>query len=323
MLPWEASTPESLGRLNHNIPQKSATSPGPHNVSLLVKETIMHHSRDSLALTRRSALTLAAGAFVTGWRPLDAFSSDFWNKKEPAEWSAQEIEQLTTKSPWSKEVSAHFARDEGEQSGPMGGPPNSGGGYPGGGYPGGGGGMGGPRIGGMGGPRIGGMGGPGMGGGGMGGGGRGRRGGGPSQAFQGTVRWESARPILEAMKAPLPDTFANHYVIGVSGFPMMSGRPRSQDDDNQNGSAQATENQLDHLKALTFLKPKDKEGLEPGLVLQQPSAGGGTYLFGFSKEMLALSAADKEVTFSTRVGRLDVKAKFNLKEMMYRGDLAL
>jgi len=125
------------------------------------------------------------------------------------------------------------------------------------------------------------------------------------------------------MKASLPDTFANHYVIGVSGFPMMSGRPRSEDDDNRNSSAQATETQLDHLKALTFLKPKDKEGLQPGLVLQQPSAGGGTYLFGFSKEMLALTAADKEVTFSTRVGRLDVKAKFNLKEMLYRGDLAV
>src|SRR5882724_1009079 len=102
------------------------------------RETIMGHERDTLAPTRRGALMLAAGACVTGWRRLDAFTSDFWNKKEPAEWSAQEIEQLTMKSPWSKEASAHFARDESEQSGPMGG-----GGYPGGG------GMGGPRIGGM------------------------------------------------------------------------------------------------------------------------------------------------------------------------------
>jgi len=155
------------------------------------------------------------------------------------------------------------------------------------------------------------------------GGGRGRRGGGPSQTFQGTVRWESAKPVLEAMKAPLPEVFANHYVIGVSGFPMMSGRPRSADDDNRDGSAQATEDRLDHLKALTFLKPKDKEGLQPGVALQQPSSGGGTYLFGFSKEMLTLTPADKEVTFTTRIGRLDVKAKFNLKEMLYRGDLAL
>jgi hypothetical protein len=254
---------------------------------------------------------------VAGWKRLDAFSSDFWNKKEPAEWSAQEIEQLTTKSPWSKEVNAQFKREEGEQDAGMGAPGTGGGGYPGGG-----GGLGGPRIGGMGGPRIGGMGGGGMGGPGMGGG-RGRRGGGPSQSFQGTVRWESAKPVLEALKAPLPDAFANHYVISVSGFPMMSGRRRSQDEDSQESSAQTTEDRLDHLKALTFLKPKDKEGLQPGVALQQPSAGGGTYLFGFSKDMLSLTAADKEVTFSTRIGRLDVKTKFNLKEMMYRGDLAL
>jgi hypothetical protein len=155
------------------------------------------------------------------------------------------------------------------------------------------------------------------------GGGRGRRGGGPSQTIQGIVRWESAKPVLDALKAPLPEAFANHYVIGVSGFPMMSGRRRSQDDTNQDNSAQATEDTLDHLKALTFLKPKDKEGLEPGVALQQPSSGGGTYLFGFSKEMLPLTAADKEVTFTTRIGRLDVKAKFNLKDMLYRGELAL
>jgi hypothetical protein len=287
----------------------------------------MDHERDMLALSRRSALMLAAGACVTGWQRLDAFNSDFWNKKEPAEWSAQEIEQLTTKSPWSKEVSAHFARDESEQNGPMG---RNGGGYPGGGYPGGGGGypgggggMGGPRIGGMGGPRIGGMGGPGMGGGGYPGGSRGRRGGESSQLFQGTVRWESAKPVLEALKTPLPDTFTNHYVISVSGFPMMSGRPRSEDDDNRDSTAQASEARLDNLKSLTFLKPKDKEGEQPGLVLQQPSSGGGTYLFGFSKEMMSLTPADKEVTFTTRIGRLDVKAKFNLKEMLYRGELAL
>jgi len=29
-------------------------------------------------------------------------------------------------------------------------------------------------------------------------------------------------------------------------------------------------------------------------VLQQPSAGGGTYLFGFSKEMMALTAATRK-----------------------------
>jgi hypothetical protein len=36
-----------------------------------------------------------------------------------------------------------------------------------------------------------------------------------------------------------------------------------------------------------------------------------------------LKPEDKEVTFSTKLGRLLVKTKFNLKDMTYRGDLAL
>jgi hypothetical protein len=82
----------------------------------------------------------------------------------------------------------------------------------------------------MGGGRIGGMGIPGIGGGGMGGG-RGRgRGGRSAQSFNGTVRWESAKPILDALKTPLPEVFADRYVISVSGFPLDSGRRRGSQD---------------------------------------------------------------------------------------------
>ena len=46
----------------------------------------MDHEHDMLALTRRGALMLTACVRVTGWQQrLDAFTSDFWNKKEPAE----------------------------------------------------------------------------------------------------------------------------------------------------------------------------------------------------------------------------------------------
>jgi len=39
-------------------------------------------------------------------------------------------------------------------------------------------------------------------------------------SYKGTVRWESAQPVLDALKTPLPDAFANHYVIAVIGFPL-------------------------------------------------------------------------------------------------------
>jgi hypothetical protein len=273
---------------------------------------MMDRNGENFVLTRRSWITLAAGAGITGWSEVYAFSSDFWNKKEPAEWSSEEILQLTTKSPWSKEVTAQSAPQEGGQGGGMGG----------GGMGGGRGGMGGGR-GGMGIPGIGGggMGGGGMGGGGMGGG-RGRRGGQSMESYKGTVRWESAQPVLEAMKTPLPEAFAEHYVISVSRFPLTPGRRRRSQDDSETSSSQSVDDMLDRIKGETFLEPKDKSGAQPGIVQQQPHSG-GTILLGFSKEFLMLKPDDKEVTFTTQLGRLTVKTKFNLKEMMYRGTLAV
>ncbi len=277
----------------------------------------MDLERHGYILTRRGVLTVAAGAGFTAWTRLYGSNSDFWNKKDPAEWSSTEVDQLTTKSPWAKETTAQYSRDQSNGGGyPGGGTDPNGGGYPGGGYPGGG----------MGGGR-GGMGGiPGIGGGGMGGGrGGGRRGGQQMESYKGTVRWESAKPVLEAMKTPLPDAFANHYVISVSGFPLSGGRRRSsqQDSDSDANSSQNNDDTLDQLKSLSFLEPKGRDGAQPGVVQKSPSGSGGTVLFGFSKEMLALKPEDKEATFSTKFGALIIKTKFNLKDMMYKGDLAL
>jgi hypothetical protein len=244
-------------------------------------------------VTRRNILMIAAGAGVAGclaeWSPLQAFASDFWNKKDPSEWTSEEVSQLTSKSPWAKEVSANSTVTGGQR--------------------------------GMGG---GGGGGGGMGGGGMGGGRRRGQVGMPTQGYKGTIRWESAKPILEALKAPLADAFKDHYVISVSGFPVTgngSRNSRSEGDDS-NASLQDV---LDHLKSVTFLQPKTKRDVQPGIV-QQPANGryGSTVLFGFSKEVLALQPEDNEVTFVTEFGnRLDLKAKFNLKEMLYKGELAV
>lgn len=239
-------------------------------------------------ITRRGVLMIAGAGvagFVAEWSPLQAFSSDFWNKKDPSEWTSEEVGQLTSKSPWAKEVGGNYTNPSGQSRG-MGG------------------------------------GGGGMGGGGMGGGRRRGQVGMPSTNYKGTIRWESAKPILDALKTPLADTFKDHYVISVTGFPLDNngGRSRSQSEDS-NASLQ---DELDHLKSVTFLQPKTKRDVQPGIV-QQPANGryGSTVLFGFSKEVLALQPEDKEVTFITSFGRLDLKAKFILKEMLYHGELAV
>jgi hypothetical protein len=48
-----------------------------------------------------------------------------------------------------------------------------------------------------------------------------------------------------------------------------------------------------------------------------------TYLFGFPKEHLPIAPSDKEALFTLKLGPLTIKAKFELKEMMFAGQLAV
>jgi hypothetical protein len=265
-------------------------------------------------LSRRNLLMLVGGG-LAAWRPLHATTSGFWNKKKPEDWSSEEIDALITKSPWAKEASAQGAAPEGYGS--QTGSPN-GGGYPGGG------GMGMPRIGI---PGIGGMGGGGR----RMGGNQGGRGQQRGTSYKGTVRWESAQPVLDALKTPLPDAFANHYVIAVIGFPLPAPQRRYQDEQGDNPSRQSQDDNpprrsqddtFDNLKQFTTLQPKGKELAQAGVVQQQTNSN-SNLLFGFSKDSLTLTKNDKEVLFSTTLGRLVIRAKFDPKEMLYHGQLAV
>ncbi|HLH38732.1 MAG TPA: hypothetical protein VKX39_06260 [Bryobacteraceae bacterium] len=249
-------------------------------------------------LSRREILRFAGAAGFAGIAPLSASDSGFWNKKDPADWTAAEIDQLTNKSPWAKEITV-TAPAQGYGGGYPGGGDYPGGGYPGGGYPGGGypGGIGFP--GGMGRRR-----GPGI----------------PAgQVYKAVVRWQSAKVILDAMKTPLPEKMTNHYVIVVGGIPV---NPRDNRYGSNDDSGQSNQDILDRMKSITFLQPKNKRDLQPGVIVQQPANYGDVY-FGFARDLVTLRPEDKEVVFSTSFGRIPVKVKFNLKEMMYRGELSV
>ena len=90
--------------------------------ALPIRPTSMQKDSSAWSLSRRSALTLA-GACLLPWKNL--YASDFWNKKDPAQWTGDEIDQLTTKSPWAKQVTAQYA--PGSNNGGYG---QQGGGYP-------------------------------------------------------------------------------------------------------------------------------------------------------------------------------------------------
>lgn len=117
-----------------------------------------------------------------------------------------------------------------------------------------------------------------------------------------TVIWASAQPIVDALRFHLPADFAGHYVVGINDLPKVEGGRK-----------------VDTDSMVATLQLHDGRSVQSGGML----AGKDTTLFAFSKELLPLSAADKEVLFSLEAGQYTIKTWFNLREMTYRGKPAL
>jgi hypothetical protein len=239
-------------------------------------------------LTRRDVLILTLIGTI-------AEAADFLKDKKPSEWSDKDIEKLLTRSPWAKDATVSF-----NMAGMEGGP----GGMRGGGPPGGG--MGGPSGGGMGGPPGGVMGGP-------PGGAAGGPGGGGMPEFHATVRWESAAPVRAARRSAVATD--GQYVISVTGLPLG---PRN----NGNHQPDRTE-LLTRLAGLTDLERKGKDSINCSRADMSQAEDSNSLLFYFDPGPAPIRPEDKEITFNTKMGPLQVKAKFVLKEMMFEGKLAL
>ena len=238
-----------------------------------------------MILTRRNLIRFAGVRFAP-WSAVRSFAAaDFWNAKEPDSWSADEIAKLRKKSPWPKEVTGERTTTIKNPS--RGTDPSISSTNP---YPTGHARnpnpMGNPRHG----TRM------------------------PSSnssqtvtSYQGTVVWESAKVIRDASHAPLPDGLDGQYVLSVTGIPLAK---------------TSSKNALDAVRQQTMLVVKGKDPLQAAGV-QQNRDNGAIYYIGFSKEALAITKDDKEVAFTTHMGKIAFTAKFSPKEMMYRGELAV
>ena len=237
----------------------------------------MHTSRKSSGLTRRRLMG-ATAALLTASRAWGG-AADFWNKKESAAWTSEDVLLLTTKSPWAKDTRLDLKGKgqggAGEQTGAdQVRDPTTGG------FRGGGDGTGGGRT--------------------------------PGKAPNVTVTWESAQPLFDALKYQLPADFVNHYVIGVKDLPIFV---------DAGPQRESAEQLVDWLKNSATLRAKSRDAVEAGAVAT--TRGGSMVLFGFLKELLPLTVKDREVLFTLDTNQLALKTKFEPKEMIYRGKLAL
>lgn len=247
-----------------------------------------HQIRDE-AFTRRWWLGIATGSCAYFSAARNALSaSAFWNKKESSAWTSDEVLELTTRSPWAKDTRVDLKPNglgpAGAASSDLTLDANKS-----------------ATIGSGGGRTAG-------------------------KLPDVVVTWESAQPMLDALKYPIPEEFAGHYMLGVSNLPItvQGGRlPRNGRAPSPTGPPGGVDQQeiLDWLKNGASLRVKSKESVEAGVI--RPARGGEVILFGFSKELLPLSVNDREVVFTLDTDQFAVKAKFDPREMTYRGKLAV
>lgn len=131
----------------------------------------------------------------------------------------------------------------------------------------------------------------------------------PDLTYSAIVRWQSALPIREALKEKPSPVFADNYIIAVVGTMAMA---------DPDADINEQESRIEMMRQSTKL---DHKGGAIELANIEPRKDLGT-LFYFSREE-PIKEKDGQVTFATKLGPLEVKAKFTVKEMMYRGKLEL
>ncbi len=230
-----------------------------------------------------------AGLLIAGL----ALGEDFWVKKEYTQWSDEEVKKVMTNSPWAKDITVNA-------------PPGTVGG--------------GQRA-----PQASGIDVEGGGGGGRGRG-RGARGGDEGGGGGGEVlltlnmSWRSSLPLRKALvksrlggstEVPaeaqqLLSKEQEEYVVVVSGLPARVAR-QIQDPVQLNRST---------------LKAGKKAPITPKAVDFQSRTQSVDVLFIFPRTD-PITLDDKEVELDLKLGTMEAKRKFNLKDMVYNGKLEL
>ncbi|HVO99236.1 MAG TPA: hypothetical protein VMT15_14275 [Bryobacteraceae bacterium] len=129
----------------------------------------------------------------------------------------------------------------------------------------------------------------------------------PDLRYKAIVRWESALPIRLALKAKPPEGLEEFYMIALVGDLALA------DPDETDAER---ESRVDMLKQYTKL---DKKGGAIPLVRIEPVKKVGTIFYFPRTEPIK----DGQVTFITKMGPVEVKCKFTVKDMMFRGKLEL
>jgi hypothetical protein len=242
---------------------------------------------------------------ATAWpafHALQAARKEFWESKDPAGWSSEEKRILLEQSPWAREGVVRFeverkgARATGSYEGVA---------RPGGGVPG-------ANPGAMPGapvsvpigepvPPV-----P-------------STDTGQSVQFRVLARWESAKPVRLAGAPELPEETARFYVIRLRGMPLMP-PPKGRDGETMQNPNQGM---LEAIQQNSRIDRKDKIAIPCAHLLTGSGEAATELLLFFARGTDPITVGEKAVTLESRFGPFHLSVKFPLKDMMYKGALAL
>src|SRR5271169_226413 len=225
---------------------------------------------------------------------LRAARNEFWNNKDPASWSDDEKQFLLGQSPWAREgvVRMEEVKDRRTTPGYANDMPPVGPGMP----------PGGVRsvpIGEVPPPPN-------------------PDPGHPVQ-FRVLVRWESAKPERLAGGPELPELTGQFYVIRLRGLPLMP-PPKTKPEE---GAPNPNEGMLKAIEQGSRLERKDKPGIPCAHLFTGSGDAATEVLLFFPRGADPIQVADKVVTLESRFAPFHLSVKFPLKDMMYKGELAL
>ena len=137
--------------------------------------------------------------------------------------------------------------------------------------------------------------------------------------FRVLVRWESAKPVRLAGGPELPELTGQFYVIRLRGLPLMP-PPKTKPEE---GAPNPNEGMLQAIEQGSRLERKDKPGIPCAHLFTGSGVTATEVLLFFPRRADPIQVADKLVILESRFTPFHLSVKFRLKDMMYKGELAL
>lgn len=135
------------------------------------------------------------------------------------------------------------------------------------------------------------------------------------------ARWESAPPVRLAGGPETPEMTGEFYVIRLLGLPLMP--PPKPKPGETEPPANPNAGLLQSLKNGAWLTRKNKPAIPCGHLFAGSGDAWKEVLLYFPRGANPLTLADKDVSLDIRFIQFDLSIKFSLKEMKYKGELAV